>query len=360
MRVLVLTVVHVPLDARITARQAAALVAAGHHVTLAAPWTSETPVPDGISAVPLPRAAGRKRLSALRAARASLRRLAPDHDLVLVHDPELLLVLAGLDLPPVVWDVHEDTGAALADKSWLPLLLRRPARASVTILERLAEQRLHLLLAEDSYRQRFCHAHPVVANDTIVPDNVAPPGDDRVLYVGRISRGRGAETLLRLADLLRPDGVRVEIVGPADDDVARRLHYLRNRGAISWSGPLPNAEALARIDGALAGLSLLRDEPNYRGSRPTKVIEYMAHGVPVVTTPNPLAAEIVTSAGCGEIVPFDDPYAAAAAVRRLRDDPERRRALGAAGHAATRAHYDWTLTGPAFVRQLEAWAATER
>ena len=50
---------------------------------------------------------------------------------------------------------------------------------------------------------------------------------------------------------------------------------------------------MATIDGALAGLSLLRDLPNYRGSMPTKVVEYLAHGVPAITTPLPLAREIV-------------------------------------------------------------------
>jgi len=34
--------------------------------------------------------------------------------LLLVHDPELLLVLPPKDKrPPTVWDVHEDTAAAL-------------------------------------------------------------------------------------------------------------------------------------------------------------------------------------------------------------------------------------------------------
>ena len=43
------------------------------------------------------------------------------------HDPELLLTLRRLDLPPVVWDVHEDTAQALGMKAWLPGALRRPA-----------------------------------------------------------------------------------------------------------------------------------------------------------------------------------------------------------------------------------------
>jgi len=35
---------------------------------------------------------------------------------------------------------------------------------------------------------------------------------------------------------------------------------------------------------------------------PTKVAEYMAHGVPVVTTPLPLAVELVSAADGGFVV----------------------------------------------------------
>jgi glycosyltransferase involved in cell wall biosynthesis len=63
------------------------------------------------------------------------------------------------------------------------------------------------------------------------------------------------------------------------------------------------------LDGALAGLSLLHDEPNFRHSLPTKVVEYMARGVPVVTTPLPAAAELARGYECGFVVPFGDPKA---------------------------------------------------
>ncbi len=125
---LIVTVVHDPDDARIRYRQLTALLAAGIEVTYAAPFeaTHRRP-PDGVTALELPRAAGRQRFTAIAAARRLLHRIGPEHDLVLLHDPELLLAVPGLDRhrpPLVVWDVHEDTAAALRMKSWLP----RPAR----------------------------------------------------------------------------------------------------------------------------------------------------------------------------------------------------------------------------------------
>ena len=71
--------------------------------------------------VTIPRASGRRRIGALRAARAAMAEQAAGADLLLVHDPELLLVLPPKGKrPPTVWDVHEDTAAALTTKAWLP------------------------------------------------------------------------------------------------------------------------------------------------------------------------------------------------------------------------------------------------
>src|SRR5919107_719328 len=95
---LVITVVHNPEDSRIRQRQIAALVAAGWQITYAAPFRAfglEPPsesVGTGsgrLSCIDLPRAQGRDRIRAWHAARNLLSSLASDHDLVVVHDPEL-------------------------------------------------------------------------------------------------------------------------------------------------------------------------------------------------------------------------------------------------------------------------------
>src|SRR6202040_3062549 len=176
-RVVVCTVVHHPADARIFYRQIRGLLGAGHAVVYLAPHDeaehgtvrdqsqdqpqdqgersvaasnsapgpddrptnahdsrrpAPVPVPPGgaggrgaLTTVTIPRAVGRRRLGALRAARAAMAAQVADADLLLVPDPELLLVPPPRrHRPPTVWDVHEDTAAALTTKSWLPAFLR--------------------------------------------------------------------------------------------------------------------------------------------------------------------------------------------------------------------------------------------
>ncbi|MFF4118334.1 glycosyltransferase [Streptomyces sp. NPDC001714] len=364
MRILVVTVVHHPEDARILHRQISALRDRGHHVVYAAPFSAREvrPRPD-LEGIDLPRAAGRSRRAAVGAARTLLARRGHEADVILLHDPELLLTLPGTlrrwrrsgTGPVVVWDVHEDTAAALAMKRWVPGALRPPLRLGVRAAERLAERHLRLLLAEDAYQERFRRTHPVVPNFTTAPTEAPePPGSERVVYVGHLSRARGALDLIETARHLGP-GLRVEVAGAADPDVRDALTAADRDGVLRWHGFLPNDRALALFPGALAGLSLLHDEPNYRHSRPTKVVEYMAHGVPVITTPTPLAAEMVEQHGCGIVVPYEDPRAAAEAIRRLSGDAILRHTAAQRGREAALTHFNWPDKAAEFTHWLETW-----
>ncbi|HEY6685798.1 MAG TPA: glycosyl transferase, partial [Propionibacteriaceae bacterium] len=112
-----------------------------------------------------------------------MRALAQDHDVVLVHDPELVLAAAGLRMKNLIWDVHEDPAAALQVKSWMPKVLRRPVAAAWRRAERVVERQHHLLLAEHSYQGRFRRSHAVVANSVAVPTQAGQAGGERVSYL---------------------------------------------------------------------------------------------------------------------------------------------------------------------------------
>ena len=367
MRVVVCTVVHHPADARVFYREIQAILDAGHDVTYIAPH-AENPAPvlndqndrpwrGSLTAVTIPRAVGRRRLGALRAARDAMAQASPGAGLLLVHDPELLLALPPRSRrPPTVWDVHEDTAAALTTKAWLPGWLRPVAAGGVISAERLAERRLHLILAEHGYNDRFAGTHPVVPNTTTVPEKAPwPSGPRRVVYVGWLSPDRGSAEMVELGRLLAPHGIAVELMGQAD--AAARAHIEAGGDAVHWHGFVPNEQALHLVEGALAGLSLLQDEENFRHSMPTKVAEYMARGVPVVSTPLPLAAELVEAASGGFVVPFNDPEAARDAVLQLDADPGLRVKMGLRAHEYALATLSWPPHAAAFVAQLEAWAA---
>lgn len=311
MRVCVATVVHHPEDARIMHRQIGALLDAGHEVTYVAPFThyNVTPAPR-LTAVDVARDPGSGR------ARKALRRGARDADLLVVHDHRLLRALP-FRRPPVVWDVREDvTGARLA----------RAAR------------RCHVITPD------------VVPEATLVSPAPPPPGDRRVVHIGRLSAGRGVHELIGLARRLVPHGIRMDLIGPADPAARPLLRDAQRVGLLDWFGHVPLRHALRMAEGALAGLSLAAPEVT---GLPTKVLDYLGRGLPVVTTPQ--GAAVVDRAGCGFVVPLDV-EAALDAVLDLKESPELRRTLGARGHAHARAHHHWPDHAPAFVARMESWA----
>ena len=359
MRVCVGTIVHHPEDARIMHRQIRALLEAGHEITYVAPFTDCNVTPDPrIRPIDVPRAVGRRRRRALKAARKALKRGVEGADLLIVHDVELLFRLPRRR-PATVWDVHEDTAAALEAKPYLPEYLRRILPSLVRRIEARAERRLHLILAEEAYQERFAQTHPVVLNTTYVPPRPpSPPGQNRVVYVGHLSQARGAIELIELARRLVPYGIRLDLIGAADAEIRPLLRDAQREGLLDWYGYVPNKHALRMAEKAIAGLSLLHDVPNYRQSMPTKVIEYMARGIPVITTPLPSAASMIDRARCGTVVPFGDVDATLQAVLALRDDPEEASAMGARGYAEALSHYNWPDHSGAFVGRLEEWATT--
>jgi glycosyltransferase involved in cell wall biosynthesis len=74
---------------------------------------------------------------------------------------------------------------------------------------------------------------------------------------------------------------------------------------------------------------------------PLKLAEYLAAGLPVVAPATGQLAERLTDGVDAIVVPPHDVNALAAALRRLRDDPEERARLGKAARAAAEAEWSW-------------------
>lgn len=155
-----------------------------------------------------------------------------------------------------------------------------------------------------------------------------------VLYAGNMGKMQGLDSVVRAARLLRdlPD-VEFAFVGAGTEAEALR-DYARSIGAtnVHFIGQRPTAEMPAI--NALADVLLvhLRDLPLFRATIPGKTQASLASGRPIIMAVPGDAAEIVTRAGAGLVVPPEDPEALAEAVRRLRTMPkEMRERMGQKG-----------------------------
>ncbi|GIH72816.1 glycosyltransferase [Sphaerimonospora thailandensis] len=174
------------------------------------------------------------------------------------------------------------------------------------------------------------------------------------IVVGSVSSIVGYEgfaTLLSAAALLRDarTPVRVLLVGdgaerPALLEQVERLGLGDVAILPGRVGPDEALQAQAAIDIFVCPREDLRV---CRLVTPLKPVEAMALGKPVVLSDLPALAELLGAGGGapgspGLLVRPGDPAALAEALTALRDDPERRRAMGEAGRTEVAAHRTWS------------------
>ena len=279
----------------------------------------------------------------LRNVRAAALLLRSAWNVAVIHDPELIPAATLTRLVkrrPVVFDVHEDLNAQIEAKEWIAPAFRPVFRWLAKTLYALAERSLILTLAEKSYQALFTRSHVVFPNYPRYEDWLPPSefGDGSVVYVGDTQAARGLSDAVDACGLA---GVNLTVIGPADGrDVIRwREQAARSGIQLEVTGRVPNPESLARIGQASVGVSPLRNVPNYRHSLPTKTLEYLAMGLPVVATGLPGTSEILGSMDAVELVPAGNIEAMSEAIKKLISSEYRNAAYLQA--SSVRANYAW-------------------
>lgn len=188
---------------------------------------------------------------------------------------------------------------------------------------------------------------------TIIPNGVAlsPSTVDRRLttddcqpqvigYVGRLSKQKGLEDLLRAFSLLSGDfpSARLMIVGD-DHEAGQYQSVLTSRARelgidarVDFTGYQADiADVMARFDVFVL--------PSHLEAFPLTVLEAMAHGRPVVATTVGSVPEIVVDDTTGLLVPPRDPDRLAQALRTILADRTRAAAMGAAAASRVRSEF---------------------
>ena len=167
-----------------------------------------------------------------------------------------------------------------------------------------------------------------------------------VLYVGAIAPERRLDMLMDVAAEVheRHPSARWALLGPAaagEDDRLRTL--ARNRGLgdfVAVHDRIPRARIPACIAAATITVSPIPADALFVMASPTKVVESLAAGTPVVVTPIEDQKQLVTASGGGLVAGFDAP-SFAEAVCRLLDAPEAARSMGRRGQAFVAEHRTW-------------------
>jgi glycosyltransferase involved in cell wall biosynthesis len=215
-------------------------------------------------------------------------------------------------------------------------------------------QKARCVLTVSETGRRFLATRGVAAEKVLVVPNSAPesaflaptpgPGEPfRVIYTGTLAPWQGLEQLLEaLLHLKNRLPLRLSLVGTRKGRWTRSLRQLaqqlRVRSSLEFLGPFaaePLGQHLAAADVAVAPLPA--DARNtVQGCCPIKIIEFMAAGLPILSTRLPVVQELAEHDVSAWLVRPNSPWALAQGLLRLAQEPELRARLGAAAQARAR------------------------
>jgi glycosyltransferase involved in cell wall biosynthesis len=254
-------------------------------------------------------------------------------------------------------------------KYWYPLA---EGVAGRFILYRLVLPRAdHVFVQSDAMKDRLAALGVPAARMTAVPmgvdleDGAAPasaapaPGPRTLVYLGIQDRERRVELLLEMLVRVRAVVPDVTLVMAGDTHDGDYRAWLRAEAlrlgvadAVVWTGWIARAAAWEHVRAAAVGLSPFPRGPVLDTCSPTKAVEYMAMGVPVVGNDNPDQQRVIAASGAGLCVALDAADFAAAVILLLQDE-EGRIAMARRGPAYVQASRSYARLATEVAAQYE-------
>jgi len=349
-----ISTVHTLHDTRILYRECASLVDSGYDVSLVI-TSDKDDVINGVKIVHIPRQKNRFLRMGLSPLNALRRALGTKASVYHLHDPELIplgLFLRALG-KKVIFDVHENIAENIKEKKYLRF--RNQLALIYRGFEWAAAKFFYLILAENSYLKTYEHLTKRVRVVLNTPDigffekfNVEDrKASNKLYYIGAVSQDRGSVMMIQVMELLRKDhpDLVYDCVGPAlgvqHGLIVDNPSFDAVKDSYIIHGRMPLADGYAISREAAIGIAILNPTKNYFESYPTKIFEYMAIGLPVVTSNFPLYRDAIEANECGICVDPSNPKQIAEQISQLLNDPDRRQRYAENGRRVVRSKYSW-------------------
>ena len=186
------------------------------------------------------------------------------------------------------------------------------------------------------------HRYGIEIDATAKPETPTAENEPYLLFAGRFVEKKGIDLLIEAMRRLEGEERSPRLMLVGDGPIAGKLRRAAvGLAKIEFSGWLPNDELRRRMRGALAVCVPSHETPEGDAEGlPNVVLEAMEAGVPVIGTRHAGIGEAVEDGRTGLLVPPGDVAALTAALRRLADQPQAARTMGAAARRVALEKFD--------------------
>ncbi|MBN1543475.1 glycosyltransferase family 4 protein [candidate division KSB1 bacterium] len=354
-----MTTVHRPYDVRVFHREAKSLAAQGYQVVLLVHADFREAHRDGVHLKGLTYPPNRffRLFSMIRFARQAWRERARIYHF---HDLELLpvgVLLKWLTRQIVIYDCHENYPQVAYERVWYPDWLKPILFRLISVFEPMLARQLDAVICvvpDQQERFRTSGCRTILLRNLPRLENFAVYDQPRkskyrLIYLGGLSRTRGARLMVDIMEALTPDHPDISLLclGPFNEPQVEKevKDWVKQRGLqqyIQYESFVPHERVGDYLVNSLIGLIPWQPNPQMlKMVFPNKLFEYMACGLPIVASDLPSLIHLISEAQCGFTVSATDPLAHAAAISRLLQDEKLRQKLGENGRAFVKNRYNW-------------------
>lgn len=264
------------------------------------------------------------------------------------HDPDFLPYAAKLKRngKMVIYDVHEDLPRQILSKYWIPIIFRKLISRVIEKYENHIAKKLDFICTSTPFiRDRFLKINPETAdiNNFPIIENFRVTKElnfESLCYIGGITSLRGIKESIIASKLCK---VKINIAGSySPENYKSELKKLKEWDAVIEHGHVNSQEINKILSNSFAGMVTLKPIVNYIDSLPIKMFEYMAAGLPVISSDFPLWKTIVEKNDCGICVDPENPNEIAKAIEFILKNPEKAKKMGQNGRRIVEEKYNWT------------------
>jgi len=352
-KILHITTVHPRRDTRIFYRECKTIGDEGHDIILIVADGKGDEFNEGVQVYDIGKENSRivNFFKSFGKLKKKIRKIAPD--IVHFHDPELMFLGKSISRMgiPVVFDIHENVSAQILDKDYIPKFLRKFVSYFYRKVEINIIKAFHLIIAEHSYEDVYQGKGKSLTTLLNLPDsshfnpyiNLNRTGNE-VFYIGAITQERGLGVTLESLKILKQRNVDffMHFIGRAPDEIQKLEQFEEIKNNIKFYGRMDSKKGFEISKNCVVGLSVLKPIKNYVGSYSTKIFEYMAIGLPVITSNFPLYKGVVEKYNCGFCI---DPYSSielADKIEEIIKNPSYAQSLGSNGLNAVKQNFNWS------------------